>query len=181
MSAAGGVALDGAIMCYPDSIGPENQAPLMVGGDLGGMKIAKPVLKQISANLIELGDNVAAPAALDLGYLTMCIALYAGAAHAARLCEVEGASHEILAKLCANGPIASNRIDIVDKAAFALNSLHDGGSLAVWASVARNVHQHSVDTGINDELTACLTTFYEKAVDAGFGAEDVAALIKVLR
>ncbi len=181
VKAAGGAALDGAIMCYPDSVGPENQAPVMVGGDLSGLDIARSSLKQISANLIELGENVAAPAALDLAYLTLSLALYAGAAHAARLCEVEGASLEFLAKLSANGPSATNRIDIMDQSAFALNSLHDGGSLGVWADVAENVHQHAVSSGISDDLTRCLTSFYAKAVEAGFGAEDVAALVKVLR
>ena len=179
--AAGGAALDGAIMCYPDNVGPENQAPLMVGGDLQGIDIARPVLKQITANLVELGENVAAPAALDLGYLTMSLALYAGAAHAARLCEVEGANLEFLAHLSTNGPSATNRIEIVNRSAFALNSLHDGGSLAVWADVAKNIHKHATDAGINDDVTQGLNAFYTKAVDAGFGAEDVAALIKVLR
>lgn len=179
--AAGGSALDGAIMCYPDSVGPENQAPLMVGGDLQGLEVARPFLRQITANLVELGENVAAPAALDLGYLTMSLALYAGTAHAARLCEVEGASLEFLAKLSANGPNAMNRIDVIDQAAFALNSLHDGGSLAVWADVAKNIQKHAADAGISDDVTRGLTAFYTKAVDAGFGAEDVAALIKVLR
>lgn len=179
--AAGGAALDGAIMCYPDGVGPDNKAPLMIGGDLDGLQIARPILKQISTNLVELGENVAAPAALDLGFLTMSIALYAGAAHAARLCEVEGASHSFLAEMSAHGPSATHRIEIMDQAAFALNSLHDGGSLAVWADVAKNVQQHATDVGISDAVTQSLSSFYSKAVDAGFGGEDVAALIKVLR
>jgi 3-hydroxyisobutyrate dehydrogenase-like beta-hydroxyacid dehydrogenase len=178
---AGAAALDGAIMCYPDSVGPQNQAPLMVGGDLKGMDVARPALKQVSANLIELGDNIAAPAALDLGYLTMCIALFAGAAHAARLCEVEGANLEMLALLSANGPKASDRLEIIEKDAFSLGSLHDGGSLAVWADVAKSVHQHAVDAKIPDDFSQSLWSFYSKAVDAGFGTEDVAALVKALR
>lgn len=178
---AGGTALDGAIMCYPNSVGPANQAPLMVGGDLQGLEVARPVLRQISANVIELGDNIAAAAALDLGYLTMSIALYAGAAQAARLCEIEGASLELLAKLCAHGPKARARLEVIDQESFALNSLHDGASLSVWADVAKNVQDHAANAGINDHLTQCLASFYSRAVDQGFGAEDVAALIKVLR
>ncbi len=149
---AGAAALDGAIMCYPDSVGPKNQAPVMIGGDREGMELAKLTLKQISANLIDLGDNIAAAAALDLGYLTMSIALYAGAAHAARLCEVEGASVELLAQLSANGPRATDRLNIIEKDAFELGSLHDGGSLAVWAEVAKRVQQHAVDSKIEPPL-----------------------------
>lgn len=178
---AGGAALDGAIMCYPESVGPSNEAPLLVGGDVDGLDAARPFLTQISANLIELGDNVAAAAALDLGLLTTSIALYAGTAHAARLCEAEGVNLDLLARLCMHGPRASERIEIVASDAFALNSLYGGGSLAVWADVAKNVHQHAIDAKINEDLPKFLATLYGRAVDAGLGGEDVAALIKVLR
>lgn len=178
---AGGMALDGAILSYPEGVGPENPAPVLVGGDLEGLDIARPALRQISSNLIELGENVGAAAALDLGYLTMSIALFAGAAHAARLCELEGASLELLAEMSSHGPRATDRLEIIEKDAFALNSLHTGGSLAVWADVAKNVQAHAVDAGINDHLTRCLSSLYTGAVDEGFGAEDVAALVKVFR
>ncbi len=178
---AGGLALDGAIMSYPDSIGPDNPAPVLLGGDQQGVTAAMPFLQQITANVTELGDNVAAPAALDLGYLTMSLALYAGAAHAARLCEVEGASLDVLTEMSSHGPRAPHRLEIIAKDAFALNSLHDGGSLSVWAAVASNLHQHAQSTGMKDDLTKCLASLYSKAVSAGFGAEDVAALVKLYR
>ncbi|NNK77724.1 MAG: NAD(P)-dependent oxidoreductase [Litoreibacter sp.] len=179
--AAGGKALDGAIMCYPDRVGPENSAPVMVGGDVEGFEVARPFLKQISGNLIDLGDNIAAAAALDLGLLATSISLYAGVAHAARLCEAEGADITLLAKLCQHGPRAPERFEIIAKDAFALNSLYDGGSLAVWADVAEHVKDQAQSAGINSGLPEFLSDFYRRAVDAGHGTEDVAALVKILR
>jgi 3-hydroxyisobutyrate dehydrogenase-like beta-hydroxyacid dehydrogenase len=178
---SGGMALDGAIMCYPDSVGPNNDAPLLVGGDVDGFQIAKPYLRQISGNLVDLGKNEAAAAAVALGLLTTSVALYAGVAHAARICEAEGADIEILGKLCLHGPIAPKRFEIIAKEAFALNSLHDGGSLTVWSDVAENIREQAHTAGINSELPDFLSAFYRRAVKAGYGDEDVAALIKTLR
>ena len=178
---SGGMALNGAIMCYPDSVGPNNDAPLLVGGDADGFQIAQPYLRQISGNLVDVGKNEAAAAALALGLLTTSAALYAGVAHAARLCEAEGADVEMLGKLCLHGPIAPKRFEIIAKGAFALNSLHDGGSLTVWADVAENIREQAHTAGINSELPDFLSAFYRRAVKAGHGDEDVAALIKTLR
>ncbi len=181
ITTAGGKALTGAIMCYPDSVGPENTATLMVGGDREGFDAAEPHLRQISGNLIDLGDNVAAAAALSLGLLTTSMALYAGVAHAAHLCEAEGASLDLLARLCLHGPVAPKRFEIIEKGAFALNSLHDGGSLEVWADVADNIRDQAHAAGINSELPDFFSGLYRRGVEAGHGAEDVAALVKLLR
>lgn len=178
---AGALALDGAIMCYPDSIGPGNDAPIMVGGDPDGYAKAEPYLRNLSRNLIPLGDNIAAAAALDLGLLTTSVALYAGVAHAARLCEAEGADVDLLGKLCAHGPRAPERFEIIARNAFALNALHDGGSLDVWADVVDRIRDQAQAAGINADLPEFLSRLYRRAADAGHGAEDVAALIKVLR
>ncbi len=181
VTAAGGRALDGAIMCYPSDLGPENTATVMVGGDPVGFKTAEPMLRQISGNLIDLGNKIAAAAALDLGLLTSGLSLYAGIAHAALLCEAEGADVELMSKLFIHGPIAPKRLEIIAKDAFELNSLHDGGSLQVWADVAENVRKHAQSAGINSELPNFLSGLYRRAVEAGHGPEDVAALIKMLR
>jgi len=179
--AAGGMALVSAIMCYPDSVGPKNEAPLLVGGDQNGFEIAEPFLREISGNLINQGDNDAAASALALGLLATSTALYAGVAHAARLCEAEGADIELLGKLCMHGPRAPERFEIIAKDTFVLNSLFDGGSLGVWADVAANVQDHAHTAGINSELPDFLAQFYRQAADAGHSDEDVAALIKPLR
>lgn len=178
---AGAFALDGAIMFYPDHVGPQGADPLLIGGDPEGFAAAEPHLRQISGNIVEMGENLGAAAAIDLGLLTTSVALYAGVAHAAHLCEAEGADVGLLAKLCHHGPRAPERFEIIDKGAFALNSLYDGGSLAVWADVVDNLRKQADMAGINAELPEFLSGIYRRAVDEGHGCEDVAALIKSLR
>jgi len=181
VTAAGGSALDGAIMFYPDKVGADSQEPLLVGGSPEGFVIAKSFLTQISSNLVDLGDSIAAAAAIDLGLLTTSLSLYAGVAHAARLCEAEGADVGLLAELCGHGPRVKERFEIIAKGAFPLNTLYDGGSTAVWADVAQNIHQHAIDADINADLPAFLNSLCRRAVNAGLGGEDIAALVKLLR
>ena len=61
----------------------------------------------------ETGDNIAAAAAWDLGYLTMSLALFAGAAHAARLCRRGSASLEMFTNMSTHRPRASDRLEII--------------------------------------------------------------------
>jgi 3-hydroxyisobutyrate dehydrogenase-like beta-hydroxyacid dehydrogenase len=44
-------------------------------------------------------------------------------------------------------------------------------------AIARNFRE----CGLNDELPSLMHTLYKRAADAGFGREDSAALIKLLR
>ncbi|MEM7671126.1 MAG: NAD(P)-binding domain-containing protein, partial [Pseudomonadota bacterium] len=90
VAARGGACLDGAIMCFPDSLGAPD-SPVLIGGAEDTFKAAEDHLRLIGGNLLYLGDNVAAAAAIDMGLLMMNVSLYAGVAQAARFCEAEGA------------------------------------------------------------------------------------------
>lgn len=177
---AGGQALDGALMFYPDAVGPENSNPFLIAGDAEGYDRAVLCLRQISKNLMHMGDNLGAPSAMDLSLLTISATLYAGIAHAAQLCEAEGASLNVLAELCPHGPRARERLEIIAKDAYALNSLHDGGSLSVWAGVAKHLDAHAKAAALNADLPQFLNALYRRATP-DFGDQDVAALVKLLR
>lgn len=180
VEAQGGAYLDGAIMCYPDEIGAPG-ALIMVGGAEPAFRTAEPFLSVLCGNLTYLGENVAAPATLDMGILVASVALYLGVAHAARICEAEGVSVGALAQVAAHGDRARERLEIIDQGAFGLNSLHGGATLDVWANVVRRLQEQARDAEINGELPDFLAGLYDRGVAAGHGAEDVAALVKVLR
>jgi len=181
VEAAGGQALDGALMFYPDEVGPTSKSPLIVGGSTAGFDAAEPCLRPLSGNLQYLGANVAAAAALDLSLLTVSIALFAGVAHAARICESEGASLATLGKLASHGERPRELFEIIGQDAFALNSLYGGATLGVWADVIDRIEGQARDAGINAEVPGFLGGLYRRAVAAGYGDEDVAALVKLLR
>ena len=179
LAASGASYVDGAIKCYPDKIGAPDSL-VFVGGAKEAFTSAERFLHPIGGDLRYLGENAAAAAALDLGLLAVSVALYAGVAHGARVCAAEGVGVDQLACMIGFGPLPRNRAEIIHQDAFALNSLHPGGSLEVWTDVVDRIQAQAADSGINPALPNVLAAIYHRALDAGLGGEDVAALYKVL-
>src|SRR4051794_22131996 len=81
----GGSYIDGAILGGPGSIGTE-QALLLFGGPGAAYCRCEPTLRCLGGQVRYLGENVAAPAALDLAWLCQRFGLFVGVAHGARIC-----------------------------------------------------------------------------------------------
>ncbi len=172
--------LDGAIMCYPDSIGAPDSL-IMIGGKQRAFDSSLDFLKVLGGDLRYLGENIAAAAALDLALLSNSVGLYMGVAHGARICESEGVELDLFASVARHGERPRELAEIIHADAFELSSLHGGAALGVWAGVVRRLQVQAGDAGINAELPNFLAGIYQRAVEAGYGEEDIAALIKVLR
>lgn len=172
--------LDGAIMCYPDRIGTP-KALILVGGKRRAFDSAYAVLEVLGGDLRYLGENIAAAAALDLALLSNSVGLYIGVVHGANICETEGVGLDVLASIASHGERPREIAEIIHAGAFDLSSLHSGASLDVWEGVVRRLQTHARDAGSNAELPDFLAGIYRRALDAGYGNEDIAALIKALR
>lgn len=176
----GGATLDGALMCYPAGIGSPDTT-ILIGGPETAFRSARAHLKLLGGDLQYLGDNVAAAAAIDLGFLMMIVSLSAGIAQAARICEAEGADLARLAALAGFEGVAARQLEVIEKGAFELNSLHSGATLGVWTNAIRRLKAQAEDAGTDAQLPAFLLDFYRQAVDLGHGDEDLAALVKLVR
>lgn len=172
--------LDGTILCYPDSVG-DPESLILIGGRQRNFTKSEAFLQPLGGDLRYLGENVSAPAALDLAVLTTSVALYAGVAHAAHICETEGVDVDQLASIAVHGEKMRQMAEIIHAGAYKLSSLHDGASLSVWTDVVQRLLSHANESGINSELPNFLSNLYQRGVSAGYGDEDRAALIKVLR
>jgi 3-hydroxyisobutyrate dehydrogenase-like beta-hydroxyacid dehydrogenase len=53
-------------------------------------------------------------------------------------------------------------------------------TLQVWGAALQRIQQQGVDADINTEFPDLVASFFKKAVDAGYGGENVMALVKVL-
>ena len=179
LNTCGAAYLDGAIMAYPSHIGAADTL-IMVGGQKDAFEGAEAFLKLLGGDLRYLGDNIAAAAAIDMAHLATSVGLYMGFAHGAHICESEGVSVGHFAATEGRGRVRQ-LAEIVDANAFELGSMHDGASVEVWAGVVRRLQSQAADAGINCELPDFLISIYERALKAGHGEEDIAALIKVLR
>lgn len=172
--------LDGAIESYPDGIGDENGRILVCGAD-AAFRRTQAFFTCLGGDIRYLGENAAAAAALDLAELSESLGKYTGLLHGACLCEAEGVSVGLLASLYPEGNRARELAEIVHGGDFTLGALYDGATVRVWEEVVQRLQTQARDADMNGELPDFLSRLFKRAVAAGHGEEDIAAVIKALR
>jgi len=176
----GGDYLDGAIEAYPEGIGAAD-GRILVAGSEAAFARSEAFLKCLGGDVRFLGENVGAAAALDLAELSYDLGKYVGFAHGARVCESEGVAADLFASLFAKGDRARELAEIVHAGAYELSSLYPGASIRVWAGVVQRLRTQARDAEMDSELPDFIYGIFKRAIVAGLGEEDLAALIKVLR
>lgn len=167
--------LDGAILAGPPDIGKDAQ--IVISGGKAAFARCEPYLNCLAGDLRYVGVAVGAAAALDLAWLSEFYGFFLGAIHAARLCESENVGVDLFAALFPEG----------NRSNWFAETIHSGrfenptAPLSVWYAALRRIQTHARDAGINCEVPAFAAGFFERAIAAGYGGEDVAALVKVLR
>jgi 3-hydroxyisobutyrate dehydrogenase-like beta-hydroxyacid dehydrogenase len=168
--------LDGAIMEYPSAIGSEN-ALILMSGPREAYDRAEPCLKSLAGRMRYLGDNIAGAAALDMALLTKTLGLMVGTIHAAHICEAENIDVDLFASVLPASEDSRFFAELVARDAFA----DPGATMNTWYGAVQRIEQQARDAEINDELPAFLASLFKRGVAAGYGDEDMTALIKVLR
>ena len=173
--------LDGAILAYPDQIGTP-EAALLVAGPETTFRGCEPLLRSLAGGLTHVGEQIGAASALDCATLSFVFGALLGALHGARICEVEGLPVDEFGSMLAElVPVIEGEVKQLSNRIHA--DRYDGSQAALrtYAAAAVRLVQQAQDSGINPEFPAFSSEILGKGVDAGFGSEDLAALIKVLR
>lgn len=173
---AGAAYIDGAIMPYPEGIGRAD-ARLLFAGRKDAYEGARPYLACLGGDLRYLGENVAAAAVLDMAWLTYELCSYLAALHGANLCESEDVSVSSLADMFPEGSPPRRLAAVIGSGDFA----DPGASLTVWEAALGRVRSQARDAGINSEIPDLIARLFKRGIASGYGDEDVAAVIKVLR
>lgn len=174
-SERGAAYIDGAILALPASIGGDAQ--ILVAGPEPAFRGVERLLETVGGNLRYLGENVGAPAALDLAWLSQRLGLILGGIHGVNLCLSEGVGADAYAELFPEG----DRVRIVSEVIDSGEYEKPDATVRVWQGVLRRLQGQAELTGINKEFPKFGAGIVERAVTAGLGDEDIAALIKVLR
>lgn len=167
--------LDGAVLCGPPQIGED--ALIVVAGEAATFDQCKPFLAALAGDLRHVGVRIGSAATLDLAWLSEYYGFFLGAIHGARLCDSEQVDIGQYAALFEEG----------SRSRWLLGTIHSGqydnptATLAVWYAALRRIQDQARAAGINSEIPDFTARFFERAVAAGHGEEDVAALVKVLR
>jgi len=179
LSNYGASYLDATIFCFPSMLG-DPESIILAGGNQSSYEGVQKYLNPLGGDLRFLGENIGAAAAVGLAVLSVSVALYMGVAHGAQICKTEGVEVGHLASVLYHGPKCKEMAEIIDASSYELGSLYDGASLSVYNDIVKSILSHANDTESNSELPAFLSQIYQRGVDAGFGEEDRAALVKVL-
>ncbi|MEO6398197.1 MAG: NAD(P)-binding domain-containing protein [Tepidiformaceae bacterium] len=177
----GAAYLDGVILAYPSEIGGA-ETSLFVAGSEDDWASCEPVIRDLGGGSQYLGPNLRVPSTLDAALNGPLLGMAIGVIHGALMCESEGfpvAAYAALlpAMLPVIGhqsehlatTIAQNRFGSPEAA---LNTYAAG--LSLWV-------QDSQSRGINAEFPEFLDGLLKRAVAAGYGDEELSALIKLLR
>ena len=168
--------IDGAIMPYPEVIGDED-AKLLFAGPEETYNRCLPVLKCLGGDLQYLGSNIKGAAALDMALLTHDLCCYLGVLHGSHICESEGINVGEFAKMFPEGSIAREPIEVVRSDKYD----EPGATLNVWDGALQRIQNQAKDANINSEVPDFISSFFKRAISVGYGEEDVASIIKVMR
>jgi 3-hydroxyisobutyrate dehydrogenase-like beta-hydroxyacid dehydrogenase len=167
--------LDGAILCGPHHIAT-GEAQILLSGDATAHERAGPLLACLGGTVRYLGANVGAASALDLAWLTTCFGRFMAIVHAASLCKSENAGLDEFIALFPDQPSIQHYTHVIRDESYDECT----ATLAVWGAALERIRQQGVDANINTEIPDFIASFFRKAVDAGYGDENVMSLIKVL-
>jgi len=168
--------IDGAIMAYPDKIG-HAEALILLAGTQAAFDRCRPYLECLGGDIRHLGTNAGMAAALDLAILSKNLGIFIGTVHGARICESEGVGVDVFASMLDDTDLAKTVIQTIHTGAYE----NPGATIKVWEAALQRVQQQARDAQINHVVPDFVSGLFKRAIAAGHGERDVAALINVLR
>jgi 3-hydroxyisobutyrate dehydrogenase-like beta-hydroxyacid dehydrogenase len=177
----GGHSLNGDILAWPRQIGT-SEASITISGAASLFKQHKITLQALAGTVNHVSEEAGGSAVLFSAVMAYLAGNWIGFCHGALICENEGLRTDEFGKLISNiSPI------------LAAESIHMGeviqnGTFSDPESTVRittnDLHllvQQAEEAGISTELPTFAARLFQRAVDKGYGEEEHAAIIKVMR
>jgi 3-hydroxyisobutyrate dehydrogenase-like beta-hydroxyacid dehydrogenase len=173
--------IDGAIQVAPEQMAKPDTT-IFVSGSAKAFKTSEPVLNAFGGNIKYLGERVSAAAAMDLASLSYLYGSLLGFFHAVRIAESEGFPIDQLGQIISE--VAPGFADFIKYEAAVIQSGNFGitqSPLSISVEATARILQASEAYGINTDVPRLAATFFAAADKAGYGKEELAALVKVFR
>lgn len=168
--------IDGAILAGPDGLFAES-AQILFAGPTDAFTRVEPIVKSLCSNVRYLGENIRAAATLDLAWLSQQYGEVMGLVHGASLCESEDVAVDLYATTFPQGSWAREMAEIIGADSYSETT----ATLRVWEAALHGIQRQAIDAGANNEFPEFMSGLFKRAIDAGWGEQDVTALVKVLR
>ncbi|MBB6674338.1 NAD(P)-dependent oxidoreductase [Cohnella nanjingensis] len=173
--------LDGAIAATPPQIGRPDTT-IFTSGSGTAYRKSEPFLKSLAGNAPYLGEKVSAASSTDLAFLSTLFGAMLGFFHASRILESDGLRVDAFGSMIAEiAPVIGEMIKHEGEVIQAGSFTPPQSSLDTCMVTVKLFIEQAREAGINAEFPAFALGLFQQALDAGYGNEELGALIKVLR
>jgi 3-hydroxyisobutyrate dehydrogenase-like beta-hydroxyacid dehydrogenase len=172
--------LDGAIQAAPSQMGRPD-TPILVSGAEPAFRQSEPLLKVLGGNLTYLGEQISSASAMDLAKLSYIYGAILGFFHGARICESEGFRVDTYGSIVADiapsfGEFLKHEGAVIQSGDYAVSE----SPLKISVEATERLAKTAQAARINTEFPTFASGLFKRAMAAGYGDEEAAALVKVL-
>ncbi|AFH61844.1 NAD(P)-dependent oxidoreductase [Paenibacillus caseinilyticus] len=173
--------LDGAIQAWPSHIGAP-ETVILFSGSSTAFQTSEPLLRILAGNSIYLGEPVGSASAQALAVISYLLGTWLGFAHGAHILESEHLPVDSFGSMIAAiapllGEEAKHQGKVIQTGKFG----NPESSLQTSADSVERLLQQATEAGINSDFPRFALPLFAKAAAAGYGDEEVSAMIKILR
>jgi 3-hydroxyisobutyrate dehydrogenase-like beta-hydroxyacid dehydrogenase len=173
--------LDGALLATPRQIGKAD-TPIFVSGSKEAYQRGEEILKVLGGNSMYMGESVGAAAAWDLSVLSGLFGLMAGFLQGARIFESEKLSVNDLGNMFnLIAPVLGEMVRHEGAVITSNDFMHPQSTLKTCLVSIDLMVKQAREAGITAEVPNFLQQLLNKGVKAGYGEEQLGALIKAMR
>lgn len=170
--------LDCAITGSPESIGTPS-AHILVAGKEAVFQKAETTLRILATNLDYKGQLIGLASAWEMIYIMHYYGMFLSLFHSVQICQAEGVPMEEFITLL--GKQGKNYEKWLCENIQSGNYQETSSPLELWAGGIQQIARHARDSHIEAEFVQLTARLFQRAMDAGYGREEVSALFKVLR
>ena len=167
-----------AITGSPSSIGTPS-AHILVAGKEAVFRNAEPTLRVLANHLDYKGESIGLASAWEMVYIMHYYGMFLSLFHSVQICQAEGIPLEEYITLL--GEQGKNYEKWLCENIQSGNYRETSAPLELWAAGIQQIAQHAQDSHIHAEFPMLAARLFQKAIDAGYGREEVSALFKVLQ
>lgn len=177
----GANCLNGDILAWPRQVGT-NEATITISGDNDIFKQHVTELNGLAGNISFVGEEPGTSAVLFSAVMAYLAGNWIGFCHGALICENEGFRPDAFGELIHNiSPILATESKHMGQV-IQHNKFTDPESTINTTGLDLHLLvQQAEEAGISKELPQFAANIFQRAIDAGFGQEEHAAIIKVMR
>lgn len=177
----GAYYIDGAIQVAPDQMAKPDTT-IFVSGSAKAYQQSESILKMFGGNIKYLGERASAASAMDLASLSYLYASLLGFFHAVRIAESEGFRIDLLGQIIhevAPGftEFIKYESGVIQSGDFSITQ----SPMSISVEATARILAASEAYGINTAVPQLAAEFFREADKAGYGGEELAALVKVFR